>query len=413
MKRNVIYKKMLLCGLFATVFLNLVYFFWCSTCAISLQLSENQLLGGNEIRMPAERVLSTAKEDEHPAACEDSFAETAESLAEIAEDALPKEETALHSEAYTNKIRVMEFLESIYQKQTLSGQHTSPDMAEVKAVCSVTGKKPALLEFDFMDCSPSRIERGASGIDLEPVISWWEEGGLVAFCWHWNAPSGLIDKRPDKQWYRGFYTETTTFDFAKGVNDTQSEEYELLIRDIDAIAEELKTLKEAGVPVLWRPLHEASGGWFWWGSKGPRAYLKLWKLMYERLTVYQQLDNLIWVWNGEDPYWYPGDDTTDIVGIDFYGPKHDYSPREEEFKKALSYTCGEKMVALTETGVIPDPDLMIKRGTMWLWYCAWSDELVLAGDHKSYSEKYTECGMLKKVYGHESVITKDELPPFR
>jgi beta-mannanase len=25
------------------------------------------------------------------------------------------------------------------------------------------------------------------------------------------------------------------------------------------------TWQDAGVTVLWHPLHEASGGWFWWG----------------------------------------------------------------------------------------------------------------------------------------------------
>lgn len=314
--------------------------------------------------------------------------------------------------ACAGKLRVLTYLYGIYGTKILAGQHTSRELDELQAIFRVTGKKPAILEFDFMDCSPSRIERGAADIDMEPMISWWNEGGLVAFCWHWNAPCGLIDEEPDKQWYRGFYTDCTTFDLEKAMEDTQSEEYRLLVRDIDAIAAKLGELRDAGVPVLWRPLHEASGGWFWWGSRGPDPYLRLWKLMYDRLTVYHELDNLIWIWNGENPDWYPGDDTVDIVGIDYYGEKHDYSPRIEQYRTALSWP-GDKVIALTETGVIPDPDLLEETGAKWLWYSSWSDSLVLKEDHRSYSEEYTESRMLKKVYNSAYVVTLDELPQFR
>lgn len=39
-----------------------------------------------------------------------------------------------------------------------------------------------------------------------------------------------------------------------------------LISDIDHISEALKPLADADVPVLWRPLPEAGGGWYWWGA---------------------------------------------------------------------------------------------------------------------------------------------------
>ncbi|WHH58622.1 glycosyl hydrolase [Petroclostridium sp. X23] len=317
------------------------------------------------------------------------------------------------SVTHANTMKLMEYLEDIYGKKILSGQHLSEDFSEVEAIYQITGKKPALLGFDFMDYSVSRVERGAKGIDTEKAIQWWREGGIATFCWHWNAPMNLIDKGPDKQWYRGFYTEATTFNFAKGIENTESEEYRLMIRDIDVIAEELKKLQEEGVPVLWRPLHEASGGWFWWGSQGSEPYKKLWRIMFDRMTNYHHLSNLIWVWNGENQEWYPGDDVVDIVGIDFYGPQNDYSPRDEEFKTVEVYTDKHKMAALTETGVIPDPDSLLATGTKWLWYMTWCGEFVLTKDQKSYSDEYTQAWMLKKAYQHDYVITKDELPQFR
>lgn len=315
--------------------------------------------------------------------------------------------------ARQNREKLMQYFKDIYGKKILSGQHISRGLMEVEAIYAVTGKKPAMLGLDFMEYSPSRVERGTRGDASEKALQWWREGGIITFCWHWNAPMGLIDRGPDKYWYNGYYTKATTFDFAKGVNNPESREYQLLIRDIDVIAAELKKLQKEGVPVLWRPLHEASGGWFWWGSKGPKPYKKLWRLMYDRLTNYHRLDNLIWVWNGEDSDWYPGHNLVDIVGRDFYGAKRDYSPRKEEFRKVQRYAGKRKMVALTETGVVPDPDQLKKTRSKWLWFMVWSEGFVLKGEQPKYSEEYTEVGMLKMVYHHDYVITRDELPRFR
>ncbi len=323
---------------------------------------------------------------------------------------IPIEAAKVDAGINTKMLKV--YLQSIYGKKILAGQQVSQGFLEVEAIKKVTGNEPALLGFDFLDYSPSMVERGAQGVDTDLAIQWWHQGGLITFCWHWNAPGGLIDKRPDRKWYDAYNTDATTFNFAKGIYDNDSKEYQLLIRDIDAIARQLKRLQSEGAPILWRPLHEASGGWFWWGSQGPEPYIKLWKLVYKRLTEYHHLNNLIWVWNGEDIDWYPGDDMVDIVGIDYYGPKRDYSPLKEEYILARSYTDGDKMVALTETGVIPDPDLLLKDGVKWLWYTTWCSEAVLSKNQKKYSEEYTEKWMLKKVYHHDYVITKNELPGF-
>lgn len=62
-----------------------------------------------------------------------------------------------------------------------------------------------------------------------------------------------------KEWWRGFYTDSTDFNIATAIADPAGANYTLLVRDIDAIAVQLKRLQAAGVPVLWRPLHEAEG----------------------------------------------------------------------------------------------------------------------------------------------------------
>ncbi|OYP24988.1 hypothetical protein CG709_07350 [Lachnotalea glycerini] len=139
---------------------------------------------------------------------------------------------------------------------------------------------------------------------------------------------------------------------------TISEECYLLVRDIDVISGYLDKLQQADVTVLWRPLHEASGGWFWWGAQGPDSYKWLYKLMFERQTNYHKLNNLIWIWNGQDQDWYPGDEYCDIVGTDIYAEKQSYSVLPDQFMKTVNYSDGTKMAALSENGVMMDPDMM-------------------------------------------------------
>jgi mannan endo-1,4-beta-mannosidase len=222
--------------------------------------------------------------------------------------------TPVNPNANSDARALLKYLGSIYGKHILSGQQ---DQANLDWVTTNVGKSPAILGVDLMDYTESRISRGASSQDANHALAFAAKGGIVTFVWHWGAPIGLYDTE-DHRWWSGFYTDATDFDIDTALADTMNANYTLLIRDIDTIAVELKKLQDAGVPVLWRPLHEAEGGWFWWGAKGPEPCKKLWRILYERLTVHHGLNNLIWVWNSVRPAWYPGDDVVDIVSADTY-----------------------------------------------------------------------------------------------
>jgi mannan endo-1,4-beta-mannosidase len=236
-------------------------------------------------------------------------------LAPSAPRAAHKIEAALRNPAADNNAKALyAYLRSIYGKKILSGQQ---DLSWADWVTQLTGKTPALVSVDLMDYSPSRVERGTVGTAVEEAITHHKRGGIVSVLWHWNAPTGLYDTEENK-WWSGFYTRATDFDVDRALSDTTNANYTLLIRDIDAIAVQLKRLQDAGVPVLWRPLHEAEGAWFWWGAKGPEPSKKLWVLLYDRLTNHHKINNLIWVWNSILPAWYPGDDKVDILSADVY-----------------------------------------------------------------------------------------------
>ena len=281
-----------------------------------------------------------------------------------------------------------------YGQKTLSGQYDAGDTAYV---LSITGKTPAIMGGDLIEYSPTRLAHGSDPKnETERLIAAARAGQIVTLTWHWNAPAGLLDTK-DQPWWRGFYTNASTFNVAQAIDYPDSPEYKLLLHDIDAIAPQLQKLQDAHVPVLWRPLHEAEGGWFWWGAKGPEPFQKLWRLMYDRLTNFHGLHNLIWVdCSGTDPKWYPGDDVVDIVGIDAY-PSDPSDPLDGTWDTLAGQYGGRKLLALTEFGGVPDVARMQRHGVRWSYFVSWTGDV---GPHKmSVSD-------LKRLYNEPAVGTK-------
>jgi mannan endo-1,4-beta-mannosidase len=315
-------------------------------------------------------------------------------------DRCPVSPQLIDPAASRNARELMRYLTSSYRRAVISGQQ---GRAEADHMAAMTGRAPAILGLDLMDYSPSRVEHGASSDAIEQAIAWWrDEGGIVTLSWHWNAPSGLLDSG-DWPWWKGFYSEATTFDLGKAMSDRASAERRLLVRDIDAIATQLQRLEDAGVPVLWRPIHEASGRWFWWGDHGPARYLALWRLLYDRLVNHHRLHNLIWVWNGQHGAWYPGDAYVDVAAEDIYGDKRDYGPMEGEYLAATGYAGMKKLVALSETGTLPDPERLRASRARWSWFMLWSGEFAT-------TEAWNHDAHKRAVYASDLVITLDELP---
>ena len=310
--------------------------------------------------------------------------------------------------------KLFSYLCDSYGKYTLAGQvcDNGMDGLEFKAIYEVTGKYPAICGLDFMDYAPSRAARGAKSTAVDTAIKFHNQGGIVTFCWHWNAPDKYLkdgnDANGNPRWWQGFSTSNVTFDIDAVMNGKDSEGKALIDADIAAIAKLINQMGDAGVPILWRPLHEASGGWFWWGAKGAGPYKQFWKYLYDQLTNVYHCNNLIWVWNGQNKEWYPGDEYVDVIGEDIYADAHSYGAQNAKFAELLEYPQTNKITALTENGVVFDIDHAIASGARWSWFGTWCGDFVVKNG--SYSEAYTEKAVLKKTYQSEYVITLDELP---
>ncbi|CAO2652836.1 Nn.00g022470.m01.CDS01 [Neocucurbitaria sp. VM-36] len=305
--------------------------------------------------------------------------------------------TPVNKNANADAKALLKYLGSIYGKNILSGQQ---DQASLDWVTTNVGKTPAILGVDLMDYTESRISRGASSTDVDKALAFAQKGGIVTFVWHWGAPTGLYDTE-EQRWWSGFYTAATDFNIETALADTTNANYTLLMKDIDTIAVQLKKLQDAGVPVLWRPLHEAEGAWFWWGAKGPEPAKKLYRIVYERLTVQHGLNNLIWVWNSVAPAWYPGDDVVDIVSADTY-TEGDHGPISATYNNLLALTNDTKIIAATEIGSVMEPSQLQAYQADWVYFCVWSGDYVSGGSWNSLD-------LLKRVYSDEYVLTLDEI----
>lgn len=272
---------------------------------------------------------------------------------------------------------LLQCFHQIFGEKILSGTtaNVNWNLNEAKWVHQHTGKWPAVNCFDYLHHPFASKGGWIDYTNVTELVNWHKAGGVIEIMWHWNVPA---NKSGQYSFYWGTEDDKTTFDVKK-IFDPTSSEYKLMMKDINTIGGYLKLLKTRKIPVLWRPLHEAGGMWFWWG-RDPEACNELWKVMYRRFQELG-LDNLIWVWTQSaawgKPYsdgyrWYPGDEYVDIVSIDVYNntnASNIYSTCFNFLKKASP----TKLVALTECGNLSKISQQWKARARWLYFAPWYD----------------------------------------
>ena len=95
--------------------------------------------------------------------------------------------------------------------------------------------------------------------------------------------------------------------------------------------------------------------------------------MYNRLTNYHGLNNLIWVWSTPEPTWYPGNSKVDVIGYDSYPGAYNYTTQKSIFDQLYTIVGGQKLIAMTENGPIPDIALSFSQDAPWSYFMSWVD----------------------------------------
>ena len=301
------------------------------------------------------------------------------------------------------------------------GKYTPQDFTtqtELSYINKASGKNVALVGFDFLHTTGKSSEeqwyQGYTHASLEMAKTVWKAGGIPAFNWHWKDPMKEVEAFYTQSSGNTPYTEfsiTKAYDSEAKKWKTESDEYKAIVRDMEIVADSLLTLQKEGIALIWRPLHEASGAWFWWGTDGAEPCVALYKLMFDTFVNKKGLHNLIWVWTTDEATdaldWYPGDEYVDIVGRDYY-----YYPREanhasliSSFEKVKEMYGAKKIVTLSENGSVPYPDSMKADGANWSWFMPWYGDYAMerwANDNNAES--------WKTVMNNEYTITLEDMP---
>jgi mannan endo-1,4-beta-mannosidase len=279
-----------------------------------------------------------------------------------------KENDSFRRTAETGNL--LESLKRLPEKGFMFGHHDDPlygigwegdeGRSDVKSVC---GDYPAVMSFDL-----GRIEHGRDkSLDniafakiRKEIIAQYRRGGMSTVSWHLDNPLTGGDS-----WDVSDTTVVASV-LPGGANHKKFLDW------LDRVADFMHTLKaEDGtkIPILFRPWHEHTGSWFWWGRNlcSPEDYKALWRLTYNHLCE-KKVNNLLYAYSpGSEPDTpedylerYPGDDIIDLLGFDCY--QFNKAAYVEQMNKSLRVLTEvarnrHKAMAVTETGyeTIPDP----------------------------------------------------------
>lgn len=237
------------------------------------------------------------------------------------------------------------------------------DRSDVKDLC---GSHPAVAGWDI-----GGIEMGMSeNLDSVPfdlirqrIMDNFHRGGLNTISWHaFNPVTGA-----------GSWADTGIPDPVVPLLLPGGQHHDKLLQSLDRVAAFLSSLKSASgepIPIVFRPWHEHSGNWFWWGSIhcSRQEYIELYRFTVQYLRNRHHLNNLLTAYSPDvgfrnaEEYLerYPGDDVVDVLGLDDY---HSLRTGKPELLirnlEIIAETAARKrkLAAFTETGCsnVADP----------------------------------------------------------
>lgn len=220
---------------------------------------------------------------------------------------------------------------TVAEGKTMFGHHDDPAYGHTwkyeagrSDVLEASGKYPAVFSWDLggIELSDSlNLDGVPFRLISEEAARQHERGGVNVFSWHARNPVDGNDS-----W-------TVADKTVVGRMMADPEPYREQLRKLARYLNSLTDGEGNKIPVVFRPWHEHTGGWFFWGTPNttPEQYAFLWKEMRKVFDA-EGVDNVVWAYSpdrvkDEAQYLerYPGDEYVDVVGIDIYH----FNPDEE------------------------------------------------------------------------------------
>ncbi|MBW8886609.1 MAG: hypothetical protein JF616_02525 [Fibrobacteres bacterium] len=332
--------------------------------------------------------------------------------------------------------QVWEYLQAQYGKKMLTGCWTESQYGGAQAFHACTNEWPAIFGQDMNSWYQSRTDKLWSDTwagNIAQFKTAWGRREIIQVNWHWQ---NVAHKDAKGAYTDDAWSELTDKEWSDIVTPGTAT-YDAMIEDVDYhVVNFLKKLVDATgpIPILFRPLHEIDGGWFWWTCKSdPAKTAKLYGIVQDRIIKYHHMHNLIWIYNpgvlcdggSWPPYeaseyprrkaFYVGDARCDLVGIDLYDwdwiNKGTYAPDGKDYGKTyrdawklMQAVTNTKMIALSECQGFPDPAKSFTDSTFapWLYALPWySDEA-----------NGVACTVLSRRVGSAYMLNAGDLPDF-
>lgn len=232
------------------------------------------------------------------------------------------------------------------------------DRSDVKDVC---GDYPGIYGWDLGGLERNNGEKNIDGVPFKNMRQYikdaYKRGGVITISWHFDNPS----------------TGGNAWDTAHGTVASilpGGASHELFKTWLDKAAGFILSLKGENkelIPVLFRPFHELTGTWFWWGPNNCSAeqFKILWRFTNYYLKEVKKCHNLIYVYNTGGDFKtkeeflerYPGDDMVDMLSFDTYqwgDPSKDdgFTKNVDRLLSIVDSAAAEtnKLTAIAETG---------------------------------------------------------------
>jgi len=229
-----------------------------------------------------------------------------------------------------------------------------------------TGDYPAVAGFELGHLELGN-ERSLDSVSFsqiaEQIKAHYKRGGVITISWHADNPLTMQDPASKSRRQGGTAWDVSSKEVVASIlpGGINHQMFNIWLDRLAAFFTGLRDDDGTPIPFIFRPYHEHSGSFFWWGTDicTDKQYSDLWRYTVQFLRDKKKIHNILYAYNTDrvtslEQYMrgYPGDDIIDMLSIDMYDRGEKFGG---ELDNALGFVTREalnrtKLTALSETG---------------------------------------------------------------